>query len=118
LVLGPVSFSHGRALAFADPRRYGRKGEYKVPPTIAAGKSVEIAIAPSARSVATFRLPGPPPQDSSAVAYSSCASGSGFFPQSFLLLGGRNRACVPMNVYVDGHQLGKLTISLFAGQCS
>lgn len=121
LIVGPLSFPGGRRLAYMRPRQFqptGRlTGGYKIPPVVAPGATVTVAIAPGARSyVELITLASR--RGVAAATFHGCPHVWGFFPGGFQFTNGRVRGCVPMNVTVLGGPSRRIVLSLFAGACS
>jgi len=120
LVVGPLSFPDGRRLAHMQPDELAAgppSGSYKIPPVLAPGTTVTIAIAPPARSNVVLENPSSPRGGVVAAIYHACQHAWGFFPQDFRLTHHRIRGCVPMDVTVRGQRPRRVILSLFAGDC-
>ncbi len=120
LVVGPVSFPKGLLLAHMHPRQFlatGSLGAYKLPPVLAPGRTVTIAIAPPARRYVSIDIPEGPSRGVEAATYSGCPHAWGFFPQSFRFTDHRVSGCVPLEVTVGGQRPLSAMLSLFAGDC-
>jgi hypothetical protein len=121
LIVGPLSFPNGRRLAHMRPRVFqptGRlTGWYKIPPVLAPGATVTVAIAPRADSYVVMITPASPP-GVAAATFHGCPHAWGFFPGGFQFTDGRVRGCVPMDVTVRGEWTRRVVLSLFAGDCS
>jgi hypothetical protein len=121
LVVGPLSFPNGRRLAHMRPRDFQATGRltgwYKIPPVLAPGATVTVAIAPGARSHVVLITPASPPGVATAT-FHGCPHAWGFFPGGFQFTDLRVRGCVPMEVTVRGERPRRVVMSLFAGDCS
>jgi hypothetical protein len=121
LVVGPLSFPDGRRFARMRPRDVqptGRlTGWYKIPPVLAPGATVTVAIAPHARSRVVLITPGTS-RGVAAATFHGCSHAWGFFPGGFQFTDARVRGCIPMDVTVRGQSPRRVVLSLFAGDCS
>ncbi|MGH3264946.1 MAG: hypothetical protein ACRDNS_23470 [Trebonia sp.] len=117
LVIGPLSFPNGQRLGHMRPQDYGANGSYKIPPVLAPGATVTIAIARPARSYVVMNNPQAPRRGVVAATYHGCRDAWGFFPQSFTFTDHRIRGCVPMDITVAEQRPRRVVLSLFAGKC-
>jgi hypothetical protein len=118
IVVGPVWFPNAKLLPTARPGGYGSHGVYKIPPAIAAGTTVTLTIAASARHNVQMRNPYLQAAASS-ITYHSCAHQRSFFPQSFAFTHGRRRGCVPLDVRTaPGNRVRHVTLRLFVRHCA
>jgi hypothetical protein len=118
IVVGPVWFPNAKLLPTARPGGYGSHGVYKIPPAIAAGTTVTLTIAASARHDVEMRNPYLQ-SGASSITYHSCAHQRSFFPQSFAFTHGRRRGCVPLDVRTaPDNKVRHVTLRLFVRHCA
>jgi hypothetical protein len=115
VVVGPLWFPGAKRLPSARPSGYGEHGVYKISPAIAAGATVTLTIAPSARSYAVMRNPYLA-RGVVSITYHACEHERSFFPQSFAFTDGRTRGCIPLDVSSSG-RVRHITLKLFVRHC-
>jgi hypothetical protein len=115
VVAGPLWFPGAKRLPTARPGGYGEHGVYKIPPAIAAGATVTLTIAPSARGYTVMRNPYLA-RGVVSITYHACEHERSFFAQSFAFTDGRTRGCIPLDVSSAG-RVRHVTLKLFVRHC-
>jgi len=126
LVLGPLVYAGLKNGYVADPPpepdRYNIRF-FKIGPMLPAGHRATVTIAASARDYAGIATEGGRAGGYSSVTYDGCprstgrAAGYVFWIGGFLLVG-RARACVPLEVRVDGEDsVRRLSLAIPTGSC-
>ncbi len=135
LIVGPLSYgaaAEGIRTADGRPAAPGPDGItfYKIGTRLALGASATVAIGDPARAYAGIRTEQGSDGGYSSVSYAACASGDprvtgddapapvGVWWVGGFLLSGRDSACLPLEITVDGDPtVHRIDLALPAGAC-